>query len=109
MSQSWERVEQLFHEALGLASEDRSAFLSAACIGDNGMLREVQSLLHADESTRILPEPFLSHKGAMAAGERLGRYQILALCGRGGTGTVYRARDDPSRREASLNVFPAFI
>ena len=66
MSQSWERVEQLFHEALGLASEDRSAFLSAACIGDDGMLREVESLLHADESTRILPEPFLSRKGGLS-------------------------------------------
>jgi eukaryotic-like serine/threonine-protein kinase len=109
MSQSWERVEQLFHEALGLAPEDRSAFLSAACIGDDGMLREVESLLHADESTRILPEPFLSHKGAMAAGERLGRYEILALCGRGGTGTVYRARDVRSGREVALKVFPALI
>jgi hypothetical protein len=48
MSQSWQRVEQLFHEALGLAPEDRSAFLSAACTGDDGMLREVQSLLLAD-------------------------------------------------------------
>jgi len=109
MSQSWERVEQLFHEALGLASEDRSAFLSAACIGDDGMLREVESLLHADESTRILPEPFLSHKGAMAAGERLGHYEILALCGRGSTGTVYRARDVRSGREVALKVFPALI
>ncbi len=81
MSQSWERVEQLFHEALGLASEDRSAFLSAACIGDDGMLREVESLLHADESTRILPEPFLSHKGAMAAGERLGHYESWRYAG----------------------------
>src|ERR1017187_111734 len=109
MSQRWQRVEQLFHEALGLAPEARGAFLSAACIGDDGMLREVQSLLHADESTRILPEPFLSHKGALVAGERLGRYQILALCGRGGTGTVYRARDDRSGREVALKVFPALI
>jgi len=109
MSQSWQRVEQLFHEALGLAPEDRSAFLSAACTGDDGMLREVQSLLLADESTRILPEPFLSHKGPMAAGERLGHYEILALCGRGGTGTVYRARDDRSDREVAIKVFPVLI
>jgi hypothetical protein len=93
MSQSWQRIEELFHEALQLAPEERSAFLSAACIGDDGILHEVESLLHADESTRVLPEPFLLHKGAMAAGERLGHYEILALCGRGGTGTVYRARD----------------
>jgi len=109
MSQRWQRVEQLFHEALGLVPEARGAFLSAACIGDDGMLREVQSLLHADESMRILPAPFLLHKDAMAAGEHLGQYEILTLCGRGGTGTVYRARDVRSDREVALKVFPALI
>src|ERR1017187_9263543 len=109
MSQSWHRVEQLFHEALELAPEERGAFLAAACIGDDGMLREVQSLLHADERTPILAEPFLLHKGAMAAGEHLGHYEILTLCGRGGMGTVYRARDVRSDQEVALKVFPALI
>ena len=45
MSQRWQRVEQLFHEALGLVPEARGAFLSAACIGDDGMRLPVSTML----------------------------------------------------------------
>ena len=108
MSQSWQRVEELFHEALALAPEDRSAFLSAGSI-DDATRREVQSLLDADGSPRFLPEPFFSHKSQLGAGEQLDRYEILALRGRGCTGTVYRARDIRSGREVAIKAFPRLI
>ncbi|HYL76298.1 MAG TPA: hypothetical protein VEU96_18955 [Bryobacteraceae bacterium] len=44
---SLNEIEALFHEALALpASVDRTAWLEARC-RDNGMLREVRSLLDA--------------------------------------------------------------
>jgi eukaryotic-like serine/threonine-protein kinase len=109
MSQTWQRVEELFHEALELAPDDRRAFLFTACAGDDEMRREVETLLNADDSTEHLPEPFLSRTGEFAPGKRLDHYEILALSGPGGTGTVYRARDEQTGREVAIKVFPALV
>src|SRR5271169_1319063 len=41
---------------------------------------------------------------ALAAGDRLGPYEILALIGAEGSGEVYRARDTRLDRQAALKV-----
>jgi phage terminase large subunit GpA-like protein len=43
---------------------------------------------------------------AMAAGAKLGPYQILAPIGAGGMGEVYRARDAKLKRDVALKVLP---
>jgi serine/threonine protein kinase/Tol biopolymer transport system component len=45
----------------------------------------------------------------LAAGNRLGPYQILAPLGAGGMGEVYRARDPRLAREVALKVLPAEV
>ena len=45
----YERVGQLFHAALELPRESRSAFLSGACGADEDLRQEVESLLAAHE------------------------------------------------------------
>jgi serine/threonine-protein kinase len=43
------------------------------------------------------------------SGERLGRYTIQGLIGRGGMGTVYRATDPTLGRDVALKVLPADV
>src|ERR1700730_5783664 len=43
----------------------------------------------------------------LAAGTRLGSYEILSAIGMGGMGEVYRARDTKLSREVAIKVLPA--
>ena len=43
----------------------------------------------------------------LAAGTRLGPYEVLALIGAGGMGEVYRAKDTKLKRDVALKVLPA--
>jgi hypothetical protein len=44
----WRRIEELFHSALELPVEHRTAFLHQSCGGDEHLRREIETLLAAD-------------------------------------------------------------
>jgi eukaryotic-like serine/threonine-protein kinase len=115
----WRLVERLYHEALSREEDQRAAFLREACVGDDALRREVESLLAHDASEfmgtpaieAMTPADFdLPEAPRALAGMRLGTYQIGSLLGVGGMGEVYRARDTKLGRDVAIKILPeAFI
>jgi serine/threonine-protein kinase len=109
MSDSWARIESLYHAARLRSTHERPAFLSEACDGDEDLRREVESLLAEHAATGGFLTDVVSSPPALAAGMRVGVYQIVGPIGAGGMGEVYRARDTKLERDVAIKVLPSTL
>jgi len=112
----WQQIDKILEAALERGAGERSAFLDEACVGDDSLRKEVESLLAADEqaenlieapAVELVAEGFSKDKVGSLEGRHLGSYKILSLLGAGGMGEVYRARDMKLEREVAIKVLPA--
>ncbi len=116
--QRWRQIEDLYHAALGLPSDQRIAFLERSCLTDPSLGEEVESLLQASsEASSLLDRPLLELEEAsesddsvpLPAGSEIGPYIIEAPLGTGGMGEVYRAKDRRLGRSVALKMLPAHL
>jgi eukaryotic-like serine/threonine-protein kinase len=109
----WRRVKAIAGEAWARPAAERVPYISSACAGDEGLDREVLSLVAsmeaAEDCFEVSPElpadDIVVH--ASLAGRRVGAYEMLSPVGAGGMGEVYKARDTRLNRIVAIKVLPA--
>lgn len=93
---NWERLQDIYHEALARPEFERTAFVANVCKGDPDLLRQVVSLLRANDSTEDIFEApiFEINASNNLVGATIGeRYLVESKLERGGMSQVYVALD----------------
>ncbi len=99
------RARTLVRAALAQPPTERAAFLARECRRDATLRLEAEQLLAAHEQageTQAGPAP---EDLPDLSGQRVGRYRLLSLLGRGGMGAVYRAvREDDFEKAVAVKL-----
>jgi Tol biopolymer transport system component len=114
----FQQVETIFQAALERDPESRAVFLDGACLNDDELRSEVESLLAAhDEAGSFIHAPAVEVAAELMAQEQtdslpnqsLGQYKIISRIGAGGMGEVYLAQDTRLGRKVALKLLPDFF
>src|ERR1041384_1393837 len=93
---NWDRIQEIYHAASGLPDDQRSAFVTKECAGNEDCVREVLSLIGANTVAGILENPpvFKINPTDDELGKKTSDHHfVVGRLGGGGMSQVYRALD----------------
>ena len=99
----WQKVKEIFTEAVELENDERSRFLDAAINGDDEMRVEVEKLLASDADAKTIFNAF-SVIPPESVKDVIGNYRIIKKIGEGGMGAVYLAERADVRQKVALKI-----
>ena len=111
---TWERLEELFTEAVGLPRESQAAFIERETASDPELRARISSLLRHDQEAGVRISRAIAGAAEIAAepvdwtGRYFGPYRVVREIGRGGMGLVFEAvrDDDEYRKTVAVKVAP---
>jgi len=109
----WQRVLELFGEAVEFPEAEREAYLAAECGGDAALAAEVRRMVEADARPNplvdsplvegLLTNPTEQFEPSLV-GLSVAGYELTDRIGAGGMGEVYLARDAKLRRRVAVKL-----
>src|SRR5216684_2561059 len=109
----WQRINEMFHTALMLDGQERSAFLVSQSAGDDALRAKVAALLAShDQAEGFIQgsvfgdaaQLLVEDEAQAMIGQHIGLYKINREIGRGGMGTVYLATRDDDQYEKQVAI-----
>jgi serine/threonine protein kinase len=99
-----EKINEVFEAARDLTPEEREPYLDSECDGDEELKAEVNLLIAADEKNikdQVEDSERLVHESQLSSYQG-GRYKIISLIGKGGSGRVYLANDEKLPKKLAI-------
>lgn len=111
-STRWQRMQELFHEALNLPVPDQHSFLAVACGDDEALAADVLAMLQEDARGESLldrglagiAQEALANADPATAIKEFGPYRIQRVLGEGGMGVVYLAERSDLGSQVAVKV-----
>jgi Serine/threonine protein kinase len=103
----WQKVKEIFEDALELKEDERRSYLDKACFGNDDLRRSVENLIdsfiNAEADGNSISSQSAIDDGSIAEpGEQVGRFGIIKNLATGGMGEVYLAKDTRLDRKVAI-------